>query len=290
VTLKNGGTTSLTIASVTLGGVNPTDYAQTNTCGSTLAAGATCTFSVTFTPDSLGPKSAQVVIKFSNNTSIGFGMNGAGIISIILTPRTLNFKPTVLNTTSKPIVVSFTNLAGVPITISSILLNGFNASSYSQTNTCGSSVAAGTTCTISVTFTPTQTGGLTAALNVFGTFTAGQGQQASLIAGTGTAVSLTPISLTFPAQTVGTTSAAKTVTMKNAGSTALSVTSITLAGTDPRDFAQTNTCMPSIPANGSCTISVTFTPAATGSRTATLNVGDPDPTGPQVINLGGTGQ
>jgi hypothetical protein len=89
---------------------------------------------------------------------------------------------------------------------------------------------------------------------------------------------------------VGTTSTAKTVTMKNAGSTALSVTSILLGGTDPREFAQTNNCIPSIPAGGSCAISVTFSPAAIGTRTATITIGDPDPTGPQTINLTGTGQ
>src|SRR5712691_236088 len=290
LTLKNGGTSALNIGSMLMGGPNAADFAQTNNCGSSVAAGASCTFSVTFTADSMGPKTGQFVISFTDGTSVGFGMTGSGIISINLSPRTLTFKPQLLNTASKPIPVNFTNLSGVTITISSILINGINATSYSQAGTCGTSLPAGQTCTMNVTFTPLQTGGLTAALNIFGTFTAGQGQQASLIAGTGTAVAVTPTSLTFAAQTVGTTSTAKAVTVKNGGSTSLSVTSITFAGTDPREFAQTNNCMPSIPAGGTCTISVTFTPAAIGTRTATMKIGDPDPTGPQTVNLTGTGQ
>jgi hypothetical protein len=295
VTLKNGGTTVLNINTKVMGGPNAADFAQTNTCGTSIAAGASCTFSVTFTPDSMGPKTGQFVVTFTDGSSVGFGMTGSGIISITLTPRNITFKPQLLNTASKAVPVSFTNLSGVTITISSVLINGINPTSYAQTGTCGSSssgssLPAGQTCTMNVTFTPLQTGGLTAALNIFGTFTAGQGQQASLMTGTGTAVSVTPTSLTFAAQTVGTTSTSKAVTMKNVGSTAMSVTSITFAGTDPREFAQTNTCMPSIPAGGSCTVSVTFTPAAIGARTATMSIGDPDPTGPQIINLTGTGQ
>jgi hypothetical protein len=294
VTLTNNGTTTLTISSVTVAGTNSSDFAQTNTCGGSVAPGASCTFSVTFTPDSLGPKIGQIIIDFSNGSSTGFEMNGAGIISIILTPRNLTFKPQLLNTTSKPTVVSFTNESKVVIDISSILINGINANQYNQTNNCGTSVAPQATCTMNVTFTPTEVGGLTGALNVFGTFTAGQGQQASLIAGTGTAVSVIPGSLTFADQTVGTTSGSKKITVTNVGSTALPITSITVQGANPIDFAFTTTpasdCGGSIPAAGSCTIFVTFTPQVTGSLSASLNIGDPDPTGPQVVKLSGTGQ
>jgi FG-GAP-like repeat/Abnormal spindle-like microcephaly-assoc'd, ASPM-SPD-2-Hydin len=295
VTVTNNGTSTLTISNVTISGPNANDFSQTNTCGSSIAAGANCTFSVTFTPDSIGAKTAQVVIAFSNGSYSGFGMNGSGIISIILTPRQVNFKPAqLLNTTSNPIVVSLTNQSKATITFTQpILINGFDASDFNETNDCGTSLGPLATCTMNVTFTPTQTGGLTGALNVFGTFTAGQGQQASLLAGTGTAVSVSPGSLTFPTTKVGTTSAQKHVTVSNVGSSALPITSINLQGTNPGDFAFTTNpagnCAGSIPAQGTCTIMVTFTPTATGSRSATLNIGDPDPTGPQVVRLSGTG-
>jgi hypothetical protein len=65
---------------------------------------------------------------------------------------------------------------------------------------------------------------------------------------------------------------------------------MTITGTNPRDFVQTNTCGTSVAGGGTCTISVTFTPAATGTRTATLKIGDGDFTGPQQVPLTGTGQ
>jgi VCBS repeat protein/ASPM-SPD-2-Hydin domain-containing protein/FG-GAP repeat protein len=290
VTLKNNNTSALNISTVTIGGPNPTSFVQTNTCGSSVVAGASCTFSLTFTPVSIGPKTSQVVIAFADGSSTGFGMNGTGNVSINLSPRTLLFKTQLLNTTSKAMPVTLGNLSGVPMAINSIMINGINLTSYNQTNNCPPSLPGGQSCTINVTLTPLQTGGLTAGLNVFGAFTAGGGQQATMITGSGTAVSIHPTSLTFAAQTVGTTSAAKVVTFNNVDTTALPITSITISGTNARDFVQTNTCGTSVAAGGTCTISVTFTPAATGTRTATLKIGDTDITGPQQVPLTGTGQ
>lgn len=292
VTVKNSGTAALTITGVSTIGTNASEFSVTNSCGSTLAAGSSCTFSITFTPNSMGVgKTAQTIVAFSNGTSVGFGMSGSAIISITMGPRNITYRPQLLNTSSKPVLITFTNDSGVTITDISLLINGINPTSYSQTNTCVPSLAGFQSCTISVTFTPQQVGGLTAAVNIFGTFTAGSGQQASLLAGTGTAVSVTPGSLTFAAQTVGTSSSPQNVSVHNVGSTALPISSVTLQGVDPKDFSiPLNPCNGSIAAGGKCVIPVTFTPTATGTRTATLNIGDPDPTGPQVVSLTGTGQ
>jgi hypothetical protein len=56
-----------------------------------------------------------------------------------------------------------------------------------------------------------------------------------------------------------------------------------------QNFTQTNTCQPSVPANSTCTFTISFSPQATGTITATLSIGDPDPTGPQQVKLSGTG-
>ncbi len=60
--LTNSGSTTLTIGSITIVGMNAADFAQTNNCPSQLAAGAGCTISVTFTPSAVGPRIAQVLI------------------------------------------------------------------------------------------------------------------------------------------------------------------------------------------------------------------------------------
>jgi len=66
--------------------------------------------------------------------------------------------------------------------------------------------------------------------------------------------------------------------------------SITFTGADPGDFAETNTCGASLAARSRCTISLTFTPGATGTRTATLTVTDSANNSPQTMALTGTGQ
>jgi hypothetical protein len=107
------------------------------------------------------------------------------------------------------------------------------------------------------------------------------------LSGTGIApgVNLTPSSLTFAAQNVGTTSAVQTVTLSNNGTATLSITKIATSG----DFAQTNNCGTTLAPNASCTINVTFTPTAIGSRTGALSVTDNASGSPQSVSLSGTG-
>jgi hypothetical protein len=140
-----------------------------------------------------------------------------------------------------------------------------------------------------VTFTPAASGTRTAAVTLTDNAT-GSPQTVSLT-GTGTAAvaSLSPSSLTFASQAVGATSAAQTITLNNTGNAALTLTSIALTGTNPGDFAQTNNCGSSVAAGANCTISVTFTPAASGTRTAAVTLTDNATGSPQTVNLTGTG-
>lgn len=104
----------------------------------------------------------------------------------------------------------------------------------------------------------------------------------------GPAVGLLPSSLTFSGQMVGTSSAASTTTLTNAGATAININGILING----DFAQTNTCgtLPATLAVGaSCTFSVTFTPTVTGARSGTLTVSTNAANSPHNVALSGTG-
>jgi hypothetical protein len=98
-------------------------------------------------------------------------------------------------------------------------------------------------------------------------------------------VSITPASVTFASQQVNTTSPAQPLTVRNTGTVAASVTSVAASG----DFTQSNTCGSSIPANGSCTVNVTFTPTATGTRTGTVTVTSSATNSPATVSLSGTG-
>jgi N,N-dimethylformamidase beta subunit-like, C-terminal/Cep192 domain 4/HYDIN/CFA65/VesB-like, Ig-like domain len=105
-------------------------------------------------------------------------------------------------------------------------------------------------------------------------------------------VSLSPTSLSFGSQNVGTTSAAQTVTLTNTGTAPLAITGIAVDGANPADFGESANCplSPSLLAAGaSCAINVTFVPSATGARAASISVGDNATGSPQGVSLGGTG-
>jgi hypothetical protein len=100
------------------------------------------------------------------------------------------------------------------------------------------------------------------------------------------AVTLSSSSLAFGSQFVGIKSAAQTLTVTNSGSAALAISSISATG----DFAQTNTCSSSLAAGASCTVTLTFTPTAAGSRTGALTIVDSATGSPHTAGLTGTGQ
>jgi hypothetical protein len=101
--------------------------------------------------------------------------------------------------------------------------------------------------------------------------------------------SLSPSSLSFPAQVLGTTSQAKAVTLKNTGNASLTITRIAITASNPGSFAQTHTCGGSLAAGTSCTISVKFKPTMVGPRSAALSISDDAAGGPQKVPLSGTG-
>jgi len=102
-------------------------------------------------------------------------------------------------------------------------------------------------------------------------------------------VSLNPTSLDFGTVQVGTPSSPQTVTVTNSGSASLTISTIAISGTNASDFAQTNTCTAVIAPGGTCTISVTFTPGASGSRSGSVTITDNAPNSPQSVPLSGTG-
>jgi N,N-dimethylformamidase beta subunit-like protein/HYDIN/CFA65/VesB family protein len=100
---------------------------------------------------------------------------------------------------------------------------------------------------------------------------------------------LSPTSLTYGNQVVSTTSTAQTITVTSSGTAPLSINSIGLTGTNRGDFAQTNNCPTTLAINASCNISVTFTPSAVGSRSASVTLTDNANNSPQNVGLSGTG-
>lgn len=102
-------------------------------------------------------------------------------------------------------------------------------------------------------------------------------------------VELVPDSLSFGSVLVNTTSSPQSVTLTNTGTTALSISGITITGTNAGEFSQTNTCNSSVNSGSSCTITATFTPSARGLLTASISITDSSTDSPQTVSLSGTG-
>jgi hypothetical protein len=103
-------------------------------------------------------------------------------------------------------------------------------------------------------------------------------------------VKLSPTSLDFGSVKVGTKSAAKTLTLTNVSENVVSITTISITGANAPDFSETSTCGGTVQGGRSCTLSVTFAPTATGSRTASLSVADNGGGSPQTVSLSGSGK
>ncbi|HXJ93989.1 MAG TPA: choice-of-anchor D domain-containing protein [Terriglobia bacterium] len=303
VTLTNPNPVyALTLTSITLTGTNPTDFSllSSGSCpytGGTVTQSSSCTVDIAFAPSAVGSRSATVSVA---DNAVGspqsISLTGTGT-----TEPVVSFSPTSLpafanqavGTTSAAQIITLSNKGATALTINSIGISGTNGSDFAQTNNCGGSVAAAGSCTIDVTFTPqginARTGTLTITDNNDGV---ANSTQTFALTGTGLGATadLSVTSLTFTGQDVGTTSPASTVTVTNNGNASLTISGISITGTNGGDFAQTNNCGSSLAAAASCTVQVTFKPTATGTRSGTLTMSDNAVgSASQTVSLTGTG-
>jgi hypothetical protein len=195
----------------------------------------------------------------------------------------LAFSNQLVGTVSPAQAVTFTNVGKESMSITSIKGSG----QFKVSTTCGKSLAAGAECQISTSFAPTKQGAHTGLITVIDS--ASSKPEAIELSGAGTVVTLSPSSLTFATQKVGTTSPPQQVQLTNTGTIPLDITKWGLHGFDPNDFSESNNCPSSLGAGASCTITVMFKPTRTGARSAVLYVTDTGGGSPQIVALAGTG-
>ncbi len=199
---------------------------------------------------------------------------------ISVSPSALGFGSVATTDTSAAQTVSVTNTGSASAAGGAITITG----DFSQTNTCGSSLAAGATCTVSVKFAPTAAGSRTGTLSV----TAAGATTAVPLSGTGVApgpiLNTNPGSLSFGGTVVGASTATQAVTVSNTGTSAATVSAVAVTG----DYTQTNNCT-TLAVNATCTVNVKFTPTASGARTGTLKITSNANNSPTSLALTGTG-
>ena len=214
VTVSNTGSLALSITGMALGGVNPTDFAETTTCGTTLLSNANCTVSVTFAPLATGSLSAMLSVTTkagSTSSTQTIALSGVGVATgpvAGLTPASLTFASEPIGTASAAQTLTLSNTGTAALTIAGIAIGSADPGDFSQSNTCGSSLAVAGSCTISVKFDPAATGTRTASVIVTdNSYSVTGSTQTSALSGTGTAsvnpavVSVSPASGTGLAQT-----------------------------------------------------------------------------------------
>jgi hypothetical protein len=188
VTLTNTGNATLTISGIALTGANPTSFLTSNTCGSSVAAGANCNLNLRFDPKTTGSLTAALTITDNAANSpqnIALSGTGGGATSptVSLSATSVSFPNETVGSESTLQTVTLTNTGSVTLTITSIALTGTNPTSFLTSNTCGSSVAAGGTCNLNLRFDPKTTGSLSAALTL--TDNATNSPQSIALSGTG---------------------------------------------------------------------------------------------------------
>ena len=297
VTLQSDGTTTISIASVTISGTNSGDFSiASNSCGSSLSGSGGCSIGLLFNPTAAGSRTAMLTISDSASgsphqvTLSGTG-NVAATGTVTVNPTSISFPDTVDGSSSAAQTVTFSNSSSTAASLSAAGLSGANAGDFQiASNSCGASLAAAASCTISVVFKPTSSGSRTATLGL----TANGTSLLVSLSGMGTdsgagSVSVSPGSVTFASVAIGSTSSPKSVTLSNGGTSVLNITGIAITGANSSDFAITGkTCGATLIASSSCSVTMTFTPSASGVRTATLVFTDSAGSSPQTATLSGS--
>jgi CSLREA domain-containing protein len=300
-TYTNIGSATVNLPAVGIKGTNSADFALVDTgtsCpygGGPVAAGASCTIDVQFTPTAAGARLAAVLAGDNSLSLSGTGTLGAGVGT--LAPTSLFFVNQLVSTNAV-LSARVTNTGSAAITFSSIAVGAGSAANFTLATTgtsCpygGGSLASGAFCTIDVQFaapaasTATLTGSilLTDNIGVFngvlGTSTAALTQKLGLsgnaVLGTGVAT-LAPTTINFGNQFVNGTPV-KSSLLTNTGSAPIVVNGITVTGTNLADFPliTTGTSCPytggTLGVGASCTIDVKFLVPASASSLLTASV------------------
>ena len=258
---------SLTVGTPTLTG----DYAViSNTCTAAIPPAGTCSIGVVFKPTVRDVRTGTLTVPNSStlHATLTANLNGTGVdTTATLTPASATFASAYAGGgVSATQTFTFTNTSSIALSFKTAAVTAnFNL----PANNCPATVAAGASCTLLVTFVPTAAGALTGTLTVTNGSSA-NGTLTATLNGTGlpTTATLSPATQSFGNVVLGTTSPVFSFTYTNTSSIALTVTAASATG----DYKIAGNGCATVAANGSCTIGVTLTPGALGTRTGTLTV------------------
>jgi sugar lactone lactonase YvrE len=317
-TLRNTGLADLTGLSFVKNGTNSSDFSVSPLGSTTLGAGNSTTFTVTFAPSGTGNRMAQMQITSNDSNNNPFTINFAGV-GIVPTPKialeqpagtsiqnnaaALTFGSVLIGGNSSPRTYTLKNTGTADLTGLALTKNGTNSSDFSVSDLGLTTLGVGNSTTFTVTFAPSGGGNRTAQLlianndasnNPFVINLAGSGivpvHTISVEQPSGTSLTNNLPAVTFGNYLTGSSSPARTYTLKCTGNSDLTGLSLTKTGTTPADFFVSSLGTTTLSAGSSLAFTVIFTPGSGGNRTAQLQIGSNDATNnPFLINLSGFG-
>jgi pro-kumamolisin-like protein/ASPM-SPD-2-Hydin domain-containing protein/centrosomal CEP192-like protein len=282
VTVTNISSSAVSISAKVSSG----DFAiSATTCGSSLAASAKCTITVTFGPTIAIALSGDVTVSYNGLGSPGrISLTGSGLAPLAAAPSSLTFGTVAVGSTSAAKTVTLTNDNPTTALSISFSASGDYTVGGSGGTPCGATLAGAKSCTLSVTFKPSQKGAIDGAVSVkdgapLGPLLVG-------LSGTGTSsvaspLTFTPASLNFTNVVVGQT-ASTTVTVKNTSASSVKISSTSASG----EYASSG-CVTTLTSGASCTLTVTFTPSRRGTWEGSIAINDNTSVSPEVLNASG---
>jgi hypothetical protein len=282
VTVTNFGTSA-----VKLQGFSTTSlFSQTNNCPATLAAAASCSVTVTFTPTTTGVFNGTLSIANS-------GPNSPQVVPLVGTAQAVfNFSQATFDLGTQEVNTTLLGYAGLAnyrstnVTVSSVTVQGTDFKL--KKNGCPQVFTPNQGCgDLEINFTPSATGIRTGTITVVDSDPSSPHvatlQGLGISGGIGI---LSSTNLNFGSQAVGTQSSPRNVTLTNTGAGVLKLSGIAASS----QFTQTKTCGSSLNAGAHCTISIGFAPTMQGILDGTLTVQDDGAGSPHTILLSGIGQ
>lgn len=292
-TLTNTGVGTSGPVTVTLAGTNAADYSvASSTCGAAIPAGSSCTVGVVFAPTAAGTRTATLTASATPGGTLTAPLTGTGAARALLSisPTTSDFGTVIEGTNSADQTFTVTNTGLGTSGLITLGIGGTDPASFVQdSTTCGPKLAIGASCTVSVHFAPATAAIYDATLSA----TASPGGTATTtMKGTGVipaVLSISPTTFDFGSVVNGSTSGQQTFTVTNSGQGSSGTVAVAVGGANQSDFViDSTTCAAALPSNGTCTVTVHFTPSTAAAETASLSATS-SPGGTATATLTGTG-
>jgi hypothetical protein len=239
------------------------------TCGPMLAAGTTCLQPVIFRPTSVGPKTGTLVASLGGTVSVMIELAGNGVAraAVLAAPSAVEFDPVGVGRTGRAITVNVTNPGAAPVAMFRATSNSMD---FTVVNNCPGTIAPSGSCAVQVSFAPKSVGAKRGELALSVTGGDAVGVPLSGMGVPAAALVLGPERPSFVPVPVGTATPELVLTVRNDGQE--EIEELKPESSDPR-FSLKHNCGMRLPANGSCMLTVVFTPSAEGAAMATIKVG-----------------